>query len=857
MVDDSTSSSSAPFSSHTLTSDPLMPHALTSTPQGGEVQDRDSLVREALARAIQRTGFLPTEQEESEILREIAREIARVLPPQAHDISDELYCRTLILVRKRKRVIRLLEHTRAHKQLWITREDIEEAVESLPNPLHTPHLTDDILQNALALVVKTRLRGYGKTPRKAFNAMRADLVDAGLMGTRGGARNDTKGENTRSLTPIKSLLKAIAEAFDLSPDDPFVKTTLQEERERQERERAIQQVGSQRRKREEEQLSAWEESLVSFKEVPHILQCSYKEALRWVAENRIPVARKRRESDGYEQWEFDPAQLIPLRVHLVQWRKKGRKTGLKLEPRVSKEKSSSSKVLEEQGRRVANAVIARVAALDRYAAHFRTARALQRRITLITGPTNSGKSHAALDALAKAQSGLGLVPLRLLAHEFRDSLAERGIEASLLTGEERITVPMSRHLVATVEMCPYHTPVDVAIIDEAQMLFDPDRGAAWTAALMGVPARHLYVLGAAECIPMVRRIAELCDDPLDEISLERKTPLQAASHNISLKNLKRGDALVAFSRREVLDLRAELVRQGRRVAVVYGALSPEVRRAEAQRFNNGQAEILIATDAIGMGLNLSIKRVVFASLSKYDGRHSRDLHAQEVKQIGGRAGRYGKSDAGIVAVLSGAGSPAVLRRHLEASAIVPDDMRPFVQPDVDIVKVVASEMGSQSLYGVLSRIRRAVLRKDDPNYRLADMEQAFAIASALEGVEGLDLATRWSYAMCPIDDRDNGIYRLVGWAADHASGRNVPPPGTGRLCSVERAGPKDLEQAEKRYKRLVAWRWLALRFPEFYQDYAEAEETTRLLNEWIENVLRYQSRTKHAHKRLRAYAVCE
>ncbi|MBR2124298.1 MAG: RNA helicase [Acetobacter sp.] len=829
-----------------------MPCALASNSQGNEVlQDRDSLIREALAHAIQRTGFSPKEQEESEILREIAR----VLSPQAHDISDELYCRTLILVRKRKRVTRLLEYTRAHKQLWITREDIEEAVESLPNPLHTPYLTDEILQNALTSVVKTRLRGYGKTPRKAFNAMRADLVDAGLWHTRNDTRNDTKGGNTRSLTLIKSLLKAIAEAFDLSPNDPFVKTILQEERERQERERAIQQIGSQRRKREEEQLSAWEASLVPFKEVPHILQCSYKEALRWVAENRIPVARKRRESDGYEQWEFDPAQLIPLRAHLVQWRQKGRK--IKLELRSLKEKSSSSKALEEQGRRVANAVIARVAALDRYAAHFRTARALQRRITLITGPTNSGKSHAALDALARAQSGLGLVPLRLLAHEFRESLAERGVEASLLTGEERITVPMSRHLVATVEMCPYHTPVDVAIIDEAQMLFDPDRGAAWTAALMGVPARHLYVLGAAECIPMVRRIAELCDDPLDEISLERKTPLQAASHNISLKNLKRGDALVAFSRREVLDLRAELVRQGRRVAVVYGALSPEVRRAEAQRFNSGQAEILIATDAIGMGLNLSIKRVVFASLSKYDGRHSRDLHTQEVKQIGGRAGRYGKNEAGIVAVLSGAGSPAVVRRHLETPAIAPDDMRPFVQPDVDIVKAVASEMDSQSLYGVLSRIRRAVLRKDDPNYRLADMEQAFAIASALEGVEGLDLATRWSYAMCPIDDRDNGIYRLVGWAADHASGRNVPPPGTGRLCSIERAGPKDLEQAEKRYKRLVAWRWLALRFPEFYQDYAEAEETTRLLNEWIENVLRYQSRTKHAHKRLRAYAVCE
>ncbi|WP_264798810.1 DEAD/DEAH box helicase, partial [Acetobacter peroxydans] len=450
-------------------------------------------------------------------------------------------------------------------------------------------------------------------------------------------------------------------------------------------------------------------------------------------------------------------------------------------------RGSAGQPAPDMGRKVANAVIARVAALDRYAAHFRTARALQRRITLVTGPTNSGKSYTALNALAQAESGLALAPLRLLAHEFREALASRGVEASLSTGEERLIVPGSRHLAATVEMCPFYSPVDVAVIDEAQMLFDTDRGAAWTAAIMGAPARHLYVLGAPDCIPMVRRIAELCGDPLDEISLERKSPLRAASQPVRLADLGAGDALIAFSRREVLDLRAALMQHGKRVAVVYGALSPEVRRAEAQRFNSGQADILVATDAIGMGLNLSIKRVVFASLKKYDGRQTRDLSVQEVKQIGGRAGRFGKHETGVVAVLAGAGSPSFVRRQLEADPEQPEDLRPFVQPDVDIVKAVATEIGSQSLYGVLSRIHRAVLRKDDPNYRLADMEQAFAIASALEGVDTLDLPTRWAYAMCPVDDRDNGIRRLVGWAADHAAGRRVLPPGTGRLPPAERA----------------------------------------------------------------------
>jgi ATP-dependent RNA helicase SUPV3L1/SUV3 len=431
----------------------------------------------------------------------------------------------------------------------------------------------------------------------------------------------------------------MAVAFGLPEGDSFLDTARQEEAQRQKIAHTIERTAQEKRQQEEKRLQSWEESLVLFKDVPRILRCSHKEALRWIAENRLPVARKVRESGGRERWEFDPAELIALRDQLPEWRAGGLPVG-----------SGGTKLQPDMGRKVANAVIARVAALDRYAAHFRTARSLNRRITLVTGPTNSGKSYTALNALAQAESGLALAPLRLLAHEFREALAARGVEASLATGEERIPVPSSRHLAATVEMCPFYNPVDVAVIDEAQMLFDTDRGAAWTAAIMGAPARHLYVLGAPDCIPMVRRIAELCGDPLDEISLERKSPLRAAAQPVKLTDLTAGDALIAFSRREVLDLRAALMQHGRRVAVVYGALSPEVRRAEAQRFNSGGADILIATDAIGMGLNLSIKRVVFAALKKFDGKQTRDLTVQEVKQIGGRAGRYGKHEVGTVAV---------------------------------------------------------------------------------------------------------------------------------------------------------------------------------------------------------------
>ncbi|MCE2579815.1 RNA helicase [Komagataeibacter sp. FNDCR1] len=762
----------------------------------------------AMDAAIAATG-LNVETRERQKLERI---IARLLQPGAEHIDAATFRTALCTLRRKPWGSRLMDMTRRAGQVWVTRADAEAAATTLDDP----EPDDARLLAALRPVIRARLREQGDSAQAAVDNVRTDLFD----GT----------GRVLAAAELRTLALAAADAFDLPDAEAFARQVEDADSRTRTRREEIEQTARARRKEEVQRLREWETKLVPFAEVPGLLRCSHREALRWIAEKRLPVARRVPQKDGQERWEFDPAELIALRPQVQAWRQE------------RPDRGTPAPIAPDMGdRRVGNAVIAQVAALDRYAAHFTTARALKRRITLVTGPTNSGKSHTALDALARAESGLALAPLRLLAHEFRESLTARGVPTSLATGEERIDVPGSRHLAATVEMCPLNNPVDVAIIDEAQMLTDPDRGAAWTAAIMGAPARHLFILGAPDCIPMVRRIAELCGDPVDEVHLERKSPLVAADTPVRIQDLQPHDALIAFSRREVLDLRALLLAHGKRVAVVYGALSPEVRRAEAQRFNRGEADILIATDAIGMGLNLTIRRVIFAALRKFDGTQTRDLNAQEVKQIGGRAGRFGKHEKGVVAVLEGVGSPSFIHAMLAAPPARLDDLRPQVQPDADIVQAVAAEIGSDSLFGVLVRIRRAVLRRDDPNYRLANMEQAFAIATALEGVEGLTLAQRWVYAMCPVDDRDNGIQRLVGWAADHAAGHAVPPPGTGRLPPAERAERSELERAEKRHKRLVAWRWLALRFPDAYPDRENAEIATTRLNDWIEDVLRQQS----------------
>lgn len=732
----------------------------------------------------------------------------------------------------RQRLDRIAEHSRA---LPLRRSDVVAALATI----ETPDLTDDALLARLCDAARARLRDLGSAD-EALTTAWADLRPA-------------PGRTEASLEAMKLCAHLVAEAFALDPVAAarFVNRADTAAREDRRAARQAAQDARALRAEQDRRQREWEASLVTRDALPGLLGCTAAEADRWILDRRIPIARRMRLRRGgreAERLDFDPKVIEPLRGEVAAWREEDARQqalrGAYRSPARGPEPAGRAPALP----RIANAVLAKAAAMDRYAAHFKTARALDRRITLITGPTNSGKTHAALMRLAAGESGTALAPLRLLAHEFRESLAALGIPASLSTGEERDIVPGARFSCATVEMCPFATPMDVALVDEAQLLDDPDRGHAWTAAIMGVPAREVVVLGSPDCVPMVRRIAELCGDPVSEITLERKTPLVAAKDPLKLSELRQGDALIAFSRREVLELRGELQRMNRRVACVYGALSPEVRRAEARRFREGEADILIATDAIGLGLNLGpLARVVFSALEKWDGKERRRLSAAEIKQIGGRAGRYGNGhEAGIVAALVGAGRPEMIALALGARPAAPDDLRPRVGPDADIVATVAAEMNTTSLYATLTRLQRAVLRPDDPNYRLADISPQIEIAAAIDRLP-LSLGDRWTYALCPVDVRDHGVNRLAAWAQSHAQGATVSPPTLGRLSDPAAPSPDDLERAEKGYRRLVAWRWLHLRFPDAYADIRKAEAESNRLNAWIETCLA----TRPARRRAR------
>jgi ATP-dependent RNA helicase SUPV3L1/SUV3 len=274
------------------------------------------------------------------------------------------------------------------------------------------------------------------------------------------------------------------------------------------------------------------------------------------------------------------------------------------------------------------------------------ARSLCRRFILHVGPTNSGKTYAALEALKTSCSGVYLGPLRLLALEVFEKFNTQNVPCSLITGEEEQLVVDAHITASTIEMLSVQEYHDVVVIDEAQMLQDRDRGHNWTNAILGSYADEIHVCMAPEALDIVIKLIETCNDTYEIIEHTRKTPLVFEQKYD--KEKKKGDAYIVFSRKEVLYLASDFESKGHKVSVVYGSLPPAARREEARRFIEGETDILVSTDAIGMGLNLPIQRVVFMRTSKYDGITVRDLNASEIKQIAGRAGRQGIFDTGYV-----------------------------------------------------------------------------------------------------------------------------------------------------------------------------------------------------------------
>jgi ATP-dependent RNA helicase SUPV3L1/SUV3 len=276
------------------------------------------------------------------------------------------------------------------------------------------------------------------------------------------------------------------------------------------------------------------------------------------------------------------------------------------------------------------------------------ARLKKRKVIYHMGSTNSGKTYNAIEALSQAKNGCYLAPLRLLASELFDTLNQKGCSTTLLTGEEVIEVPDATHTSSTIEMAKLHESFDVCVIDEIQMITDSQRGWAWTRALININADEVHLCGDPSVFELVERILKLTGDTLEVRNYERKTKLSVESKQIKITSLQENDALIVFSRRNALKYKMDLENLGYKVSIVYGRLSPEVRREQARKFDQGETDIIVSTDAIAMGMNLPVRRIVFSTLSKFINSKEYPISNSEIKQIAGRAGRYGRFPEGYV-----------------------------------------------------------------------------------------------------------------------------------------------------------------------------------------------------------------
>ena len=324
------------------------------------------------------------------------------------------------------------------------------------------------------------------------------------------------------------------------------------------------------------------------------------------------------------------------------------------------------------------------------------ARKIPRKIIYHMGPTNSGKTYHAIQALAASEKGCYLAPLRLLAAELYDTLNAKGAKTTLLTGEEVIEVEGATHYSSTIEMAKLNEEFTCAVIDEIQMITDKQRGWAWTRALVNLHAYEVHICGDGSVLNLIKQITELCGDELEIRNYERMTELIVEDRPITLAQLQKSDALIVFSRRNALKYKYDLEQVGFKVSIIYGMLSPEVRREQARKFDKGITDVIVSTDAISMGMNLPIKRIVFSTLTKHINSQEYPISPSEIKQIAGRAGRFQRFPVGGVTCLQKV-EDGIAEISDALSSVLDQQTQSMVGPDLDIFTKVNNALSSNNL----------------------------------------------------------------------------------------------------------------------------------------------------------------
>ncbi|CAH2322026.1 ATP-dependent RNA helicase SUPV3L1, mitochondrial [Pelobates cultripes] len=457
------------------------------------------------------------------------------------------------------------------------------------------------------------------------------------------------------------------------------------------------------------------------------------------------------------------------------------------------------------------------------------ARAIQRKIIFHSGPTNSGKTYHAIQRYLSAKSGVYCGPLKLLAHEIYQKTNDAGVPCDLITGEELVYVDPegrpSAHAACTIEMCSVNAPYEVAVIDEIQMIRDPSRGWAWTRALLGLCADEIHVCGEAAAINLVTELMFTTGEEVEVHTYDRLTPLKVLDHAVeSLENLRPGDCIVCFNKNDIYSVSRKIEIQGLECAVIYGSLPPGTKLAQAKKFNDPDdpCKILVATDAIGMGLNLSIKRIIFNSLVKPNvnekGEREIDtISTSQALQIAGRAGRFSSmfKDGEVTTLYR---EDLSLLKEILRKPVV-DIETAGLHPTAEQIEMFAYHLPEATLSNLIDIF--VSLSQVDGRYFVCNIEDFKFVADMIQHIP-LNLRVRYVFCTAPINRKQPFVCTsLLKFARQYSKNEPLTFDWICRHVNWPVACPKtirDLVHLESVHDVLDLYLWLSYRFMDMFPD---------------------------------------
>lgn len=458
------------------------------------------------------------------------------------------------------------------------------------------------------------------------------------------------------------------------------------------------------------------------------------------------------------------------------------------------------------------------------------ARAKNRKIIFHAGPTNSGKTYHALERFINAKSGVYCAPLKLLVAEVFHKCNERGTPCDLVTGEERRYAKDNNdaadHVSCSVEMVNLQNHYEVAIIDEIQLMRDLHRGWAWTRALLGIPADEIHLCGEAAAIELVNSICVSTGETVEVRRYKRLTELEIEDRAVdSLNNIMPGDCIVCFNKNDIYTVSRSLESRGKEVAVIYGGLPPGTKLAQAAKFNdpNNSCKILVATNAIGMGLNLHIRRIIFYSLIQpmFNEKGEKEMDVISVSaalQIAGRAGRYGTAwDTGYVTTFKREDLPTLKNLLSQTPETI---IQAGLHPTADQIETYAYHLPNSSLSNLMD-IFISLCTVDDSLYFMCNINDFKFLADMIQHVL-LPLRARYVFCCAPINRKSPFVCSMfLKFARQYSKNEPITFNWLCQHIGWPFQMPRtilDLAHLEGVFDVLDLYLWLSYRFMDLFPD---------------------------------------